>query len=631
MTSQSTATLNLMLVEDDAAFRQGLITSLDAYPDLQIALEADSGEAAIAQLVQWFEEGRSLDLILLSLDLRDVNGANIGLSLCQQLNAQYPQIPILLLSTLPDPAVLAAALQTTAMGYCQKNTATREIVLIIRQIAAGYPNWTQGMRSITQALTQPTVPNPNPVALSPPPLTALDVMRRNMRLSGMQQIDAAIAETNAQLSRTNLSVLDQLFFTGRRRELQTARWVVNRLLTSESERFADRLTALSESVPQPNQPANARFVTRSRSFPQNSLRESQPPLPSNLAAPAITLTPYTKISVDTASANNLRSIQASLFDNTFAKLQGDLHNLTAYPLEIDILNDDKKHELLAIVLRQLEDILNDLRFSNLELAQLSERRSTVLCDLWQAVTSDFFGRYTTLNLSNSPIGQLQPPTVDVVEVLLLDVDVVQANILDKIPAVTDFLAHLLFQTPLLIDNTTHAVGSVEAMARLETLLQNLMIQVANAVMQPLLNRFGDAIAIKQNFYDRRLLSIREIERFRNNLSWKYRVERLVGEPTAIFESRHTLFILEDQGITQTSIYAPRNQELADLTGVRLAVTLTLETRDAIAPRLQSAVSFVGSGVVYVLTEVIGRGIGLIGRGIIKGIGNALQDTRFSRR
>jgi hypothetical protein len=341
-------------------------------------------------------------------------------------------------------------------------------------------------------------------------------------------------------------------------------------------------------------------------------------------------TPYTEISVLTASPTN-RSIQASLFDSTFAKLQGTLFNLTDYPLEIDILNDDKKHELLAIVLRQLEETLNDLRFSNLELGQLSEKCSMVTRNLWQAATSDFFGRYTTLPLGNAPTSQLQQPTIDIVEVLLLDADVVQANILDRIPAVNDFLAHLLFQTPLLIDNTLYALGSVEAMARIELLLQNMMIQVANGVMQPLLNRFGDAIAIKQNFYDRRLLSIREIERFRNNLSWKYRVERLVGEPTAIFESRHSLFVLEPQGISQTSIHAPRNQELADLTGVRLAVTLALETRDAIAPRLQSAVSFVGSGVVYVLTELIGRGIGLIGRGVIKGIGNALQDTRFSRR
>ncbi|MBM0741331.1 DUF3685 domain-containing protein [Phormidium sp. CLA17] len=625
MTSQPIATLNLMLVEDDLVFRQDLITSLHAYPDMHVALEASS-EGAIAELVQWFEQDnqRSLNLILLSLDLSAANGAKIGLSLCQQINARYPQIPILLLSTIPDSAVLAAALQTQAMGYCQKGTAIGEIVLIIRQIAAGYSHWTQAMRSLAQSLKSnvpnSNVPNSSTASLALPPLTALDVMRRNMRLSGVQQIDDAIAQLNAQLDSANLSVLDQLFLTGRRRELQTARWVVNRLLTSESERFIERLKR-SGSLSQTE---------------QSMLERSQPTAQSvkvamTAIAPVSTPTLYTEISVQTTSADHLRSIQASLFDSTFAKLQGALHNLSDRPLEIDILSSDKKRELLAIVLRQLEETLNDLRFSNLELAYLPEKRSMVLRNLWQAVTTDFFGQYTTLTLGSSPIEQVQQPTIDVVEVLLLDGDVVQANILDKIPAVSDFLAHLLFQTPLLIDNTTYAVGSVEAMARLETVLQNMMIQVANAVMQPLLNRFGDALAIKQTFYDRRLLSTREIERFRNNLSWKYRVDRFFSEPTAIFESRHQLYVLEQQGIVQTSIYAPRNQELADLGGVRLAVTLALEARDAIAPRLQSTVSFVGSGVVYVLTEVIGRGIGLIGRGVIKGIGNALQDTRFSRR
>ncbi|PJF23626.1 MAG: DUF3685 domain-containing protein, partial [Phototrophicales bacterium] len=61
------------------------------------------------------------------------------------------------------------------------------------------------------------------------------------------------------------------------------------------------------------------------------------------------------------------------------------------------------------------------------------------------------------------------------------------------------------------------------------------------------------------------------------------------------------------------------------------VTLALETRDAIAPRLRSVISVIGSGVIYVLTEVIGRGIGLIGRGIIKGVNNVVQDGRYDRQ
>jgi hypothetical protein len=137
--------------------------------------------------------------------------------------------------------------------------------------------------------------------------------------------------------------------------------------------------------------------------------------------------------------------------------------------------------------------------------------------------------------------------------------------------------------------------------------------------------------IKHHFYDFRLMSSREIERFRNSLSWKYRVEQAVNEPKAIFESQYRLLIFYGRGIQRISIYAPRTIELEQLSGVPLIVTLALETRDAVAPRLRSLVAFVGSGVIYVLTEVIGRGIGLIGRGILKGIGGAWQDSRFDRR
>ncbi|HBY78700.1 MAG TPA: DUF3685 domain-containing protein, partial [Cyanobacteria bacterium UBA11148] len=51
---------------------------------------------------------------------------------------------------------------------------------------------------------------------------------------------------------------------------------------------------------------------------------------------------------------------------------------------------------------------------------------------------------------------------------------------------------------------------------------------------------------------------------------------------------------------------------------------------AIAPRLRGTVAWVGQGVVYILTQVLGRGIGLIVRGVIQGVGSALQDTRLGK-
>ena len=91
-----------------------------------------------------------------------------------------------------------------------------------------------------------------------------------------------------------------------------------------------------------------------------------------------------------------------------------------------------------------------------------------------------------------------------------------------------------------------------------------------------------------------------------------------------------LLTFADRGIKKVSIYTPRNQELQNLEGVQLTVTLVLELQDAIAPRLKSAIAFIGSGFVYVLTNVIGRGIGLIGRGVVQGIGNAWQDSRTKK-
>jgi Protein of unknown function (DUF3685) len=60
------------------------------------------------------------------------------------------------------------------------------------------------------------------------------------------------------------------------------------------------------------------------------------------------------------------------------------------------------------------------------------------------------------------------------------------------------------------------------------------------------------------------------------------------------------------------------------------VTLVLETRDAVAPRIGAVLSFMGNSFVYVLTELVGRGIGLVGKGVLKGLGNVWQDTKTGR-
>ena len=321
-------------------------------------------------------------------------------------------------------------------------------------------------------------------------------------------------------------------------------------------------------------------------------------------------------------------VQAVVFEGVFAKLQRPLKNMSEQPLEIDILRPDKKLELLYLVLRQLEALLADLRASQvqsggLQPGQLSMRTSRVLHDLWDAVNTEFFGKYYTVRVDNVE--------EEVVTLLQREKPAVQAQILDHIPLVSELFGHWLFQEPMMIESEAYMATTPQAIAYSERLLENLMIQMANAVVQPLLNRLADTEPIKKSLYTSRLMSSREIERFRNDLSWRYRWDRLINEPKAIFESRYNLFVITPGGINTTSLYAPRRAELDRLQGIPLVVTLAMETRDAIAPRLRTVLSFFGSGVVYVLTDVLGRGIGLVGRGIFQGMGSAWQDSKGKQR
>ncbi|MGA1265098.1 MAG: DUF3685 domain-containing protein [Prochlorothrix sp.] len=317
-----------------------------------------------------------------------------------------------------------------------------------------------------------------------------------------------------------------------------------------------------------------------------------------------------------------------------------LHNTTAIPLEIDILRTEKQRELLLLVLQCWDEQLIVLRRDYPTLDRDLPLLSQWIQDLWQDTLTRFLQPYGDLPLETPtdfsvPWGT--PPTLDfdpsfnrlnLVSELLQALNTVDRSVLQSIPQANLIFSALLWGTPVALDGVPYRVSAPEALDRLVLLGQNLMITIANGVIQPLLDRFGHRELIKQTLYRQQLLSTREVERFRNNLSWKYRVVLYWETPRNIYESRHWLWGLDRQGLRRYSIYSPRHPELNNLTRSQKTYTLLLEFRDAIAPRLQALTAWVGSGVVYVLTQVVGRAIGLVGRGILQGIGASWGDRRF---
>jgi DNA-binding NarL/FixJ family response regulator len=553
--------IHILAIESDPVILSGLITCLNRFPDLHVAAEAETVASAWEILTASVGETVSIDLILLGLPLPDRS----SLTFVEQVKTRHPNLPILLL-TSPQDRDLTAAFQLGIEGCCFRGSSILDLVAGIRQVAAGKASWAP---EILQQVTVGTE-------------TRSPKLVDRLRFNSLHQIDITLAALDTNLNADRLSAVDRLILTGRKRELNTARWLVKRL------------------------------------FPSTAPASSPPDIgtPTALTASQFTSSPL----IESSSSNHLSQ---TLFEGIATKLQSSLENLTPTPLEIDILRQEKKRELFYLILRQFEGLLDELRFSQVTIEQLSAKQSTILQDLWASVTTDFFGRYHTLSIADRH--------TEIIPILLQDASIVQTEILAKIPQSIELLNYLLFKTPLTIDNHLCPFGSTAAEDRAGILIENLTIHMANAVIQPLLNRFGNLESIKAGFYDRRLLSSREIERFRNDLSWRYRIDRYIGEPQAIFESQYRLFIFTTYGIKRITIYAPRPEELSQLAGIPSIVTLALETRDALSPRLRSATTFIGSSIVYLLTEIIGRGIGLIGRGVIKGIGNIWQESNRIRK
>ncbi|MEA5581979.1 DUF3685 domain-containing protein [Nodularia harveyana UHCC-0300] len=566
--------LKLILIDQDPIFRLGLRVALSSLPDIQVVAEAETDTTALqilAELAQ--EDPQQVNLVVLELgNGRSISSQQQGLQLCQQLKNQYPQLAVLLLSSVQEPGLLLAVRAAGVNGYCPKGSPIPELVAAMEAVADG-ANYFPSSQNLDPISPQ-SIPSP------PIPLARV---RKNWYFSGIGYIEASLAQVTAQLQTPGLRLIDQAVFAGQRRELLAARWLLSRLLVSPEERQEKESIAVTQSPP----------VIPSFSIATAPLELQLEPTTSPLLSP--------------------RSLQSDLFSLCVNKLQFSLQNVTDVALEIDIFREDKKRELLYLTLQKLAQKLDELRVPQITIPQLETLKDSILYDLWQAVITDFFGKFYRVEVDKK--------NIEVVNLLLQNYRVVQTEICNKIPLVEQLFSYLVFQTDLQIDNSCCTAGTSEAQSQALMILENLLIQVANAVVQPLLNSLADVEEIKQNYYDRRLISTREIERFRNDLSWKYRLNKYINEPKAMFESSYEVFVFAPRGIAKTAIYAPRGQELAKLSGIPLLVTLILEFRDAIAPRLKSLLAIIGSSIVFLLTKIVGRGLGLIGRGILQGIGS----------
>jgi len=579
MSNSQPTRIHLLLVVPSRIFRLGLQAALESYSEIQAIAEVETPRAALNYLQtqrRSMGDRPGVGIILIDATLEAALSQDALLGFCQTLKTGYPLYRLVLL-TDPGSVSWQKAQGVGIDGYCPKTADQSQLMATLKQVAMGESYQVR----IDSSLSEGDRPS------------WWTRVKHRWYLWGIKTISEVEAKLKTQLNQPGLSLLERIVIRGRLRELLTARWCIHWLL-------APRLETVEFQETRENQ-SNSNAGTT----PHSSL------------VPA----PSSNTDLEWSEALIPTSPRQQVLETTAAHLQFPLNNLTHTPLELDILKPQKRQELLQVVLEEWEVLLQDLKFSQIQGEQLVAKKMDLLRDLWSGSVTEFFGKYSRM--------VVQGEEVEIVPILLQDIDRIQAEYLENIPLFVDLIDYLVYEIPLMIDNRLYAAGTPEAQKRAEMLTQNLMIQLGNGVVNPLLNHFADVVAVKQIFYDQELITSRKIERFRNNLSWRSRQQQWFGEPKAIFESQYSLLTLEGRGIQKVFIYAPRRDELDQLRGWSLVVTLALEGRDAIAPRLQAFVSSVGQILIYILTHVIGRGIGLVARGVLQGIGNSWSESRLS--
>ena len=128
MTISSSQPIRVMLVDDHAMVRRGLATFLMAYDDLQLAGEAENGEAAIQLCAEILP-----DVILMDMAMPLMDGATAT----RAIRKKFPHIQVIALTSFKEGKVIQRALEAGAIGYLLKDVSADDLVRAIRAACAG--------------------------------------------------------------------------------------------------------------------------------------------------------------------------------------------------------------------------------------------------------------------------------------------------------------------------------------------------------------------------------------------------------------------------------------------------------------------------------------------------------------
>jgi DNA-binding NarL/FixJ family response regulator len=119
---------NILLVDDHPIVRQGLAELVNHEADLVVCGQAEDAHQAMKAVKEL-----KPDMAIVDISLKETS----GMELIKDLNAQYPDLPVLALSMHDESLYAERALRAGARGYIMKIEATEKVIMAIHKILSG--------------------------------------------------------------------------------------------------------------------------------------------------------------------------------------------------------------------------------------------------------------------------------------------------------------------------------------------------------------------------------------------------------------------------------------------------------------------------------------------------------------
>ncbi len=120
--------LRIVLADDHAMMRDGLVSLIDAQPDMQVVGQAGNGREAIARAHEMLP-----DIIIMDVSMPELD----GIQATRQLKIAHPTLKVLALTAYDNPVYVRQLFDAGATGYILKNLAAQELIHAIRIVAEG--------------------------------------------------------------------------------------------------------------------------------------------------------------------------------------------------------------------------------------------------------------------------------------------------------------------------------------------------------------------------------------------------------------------------------------------------------------------------------------------------------------